>query len=304
MRFKNRNPLSRLSFGWLIFILCGFHLVLLLPFALSDDFSGDGIVELVFVAAVFDTSILLSVWIGLGGRISPWRLVVLVVLGMPVVYVGSMMESNFARDVPVMIFFFMLSISSVLLTLRFIGWQMRRVRHPGRLRAWREVLRRRKEADRSATGARPAVQFTLQGMIAWTVAWAVVLGSLSILWEIFDHEFGADSESFWILSWFALFSAIALWTACGIGFAPLRFVVFMLAIVIGCTTIDGGEEVFPFFCIWTLLLLSLIRVAGFRFLRVAPRLVYETAETENASPFDDETERSLGEGILGGQETD
>ena len=269
MLMQSRHSfLRRIRLGQLVALLCGIQFLAVISIGLCYPVNIAEGAQFVFVLGAFNTTILTSTWIGLGGRISPWRLVILVLVGLPAVWLCRITTSDILREVPVVWFFLTLAISGVFLVIHFFGWQLRTVRRPKRLQIRRKHLRHRQSIDTSKPSNKPAIQFTLRGMLIWTAVWALVLGALSSLWPAFSDAINPTLDDLLIFCWFALFSPIVLWMACGIGFFPLRIIAFVVGTWIGSLVLGDPRELSVLLCLWTWMVFLLFRIAGFRFLRV------------------------------------
>ena len=170
--------------------------------------------------------------------------------------------------------FIVLMVSSVFLMLRFFGFQLRRVRHAKHLFVRGKRIRQHKVEDKPRVAAKPVIQFTLRGILSWTAACALVLGTLTTLLPAFRDAVRIDSDTIKILCWFVFISPVAVWLACGIRLFPVRIVVFALGIWIGWKLPSDRPHVIPFY-LWTCIVFLVIRIAGYRLLRVKPNPIYE-----------------------------
>ena len=209
---------------------------------------------------------LLGFWAALGGKASPWRLVVAVV-GLTA-WVSVLEKSDAGRGGDAAIWGTVLLmqmglVSVVLMVARFLGAELTDT-----------------PAGEPANTSEPAgqwVQFTLRALLSWTTALALLLGSLHYLPKPPVRKIVSDPEGIAVLAAIlcggALIALGAIWITLGTRWPPARYVVLGLSggVAIGLMyAVLGSGQAWEIgvFCVaetlWLVVCLWLIRLAGYR----------------------------------------
>lgn len=206
---------------------------------------------------------LLGFWAALGGKATPWRLVVAVVGVTAWVSVLEKFDAGHGDDAAIwgtVLLMQMGLVSVLLMVARFLGVELT------------DTL-----ASEPAQTSEPAgqwVQFTLRALLSWTTALALLLGSLHYLPKPPLREI-ADNIAVLaaILCGGALIALGAIWITLGARWAPARYVVLGLSGGVGIglmyAVLGPGETlVLSVFCVaetvWLVGSLWLVRLAGYR----------------------------------------
>jgi len=241
--------------------------------SLVNPFHGPENELLMFLFAMLPShGSLLAFWAALGGRASPWRLVVAVV---GVVAWMWVLKHGFTGDSPYpdeirliwvfVLFSVMCLISALLMVARFFGAELTDVPADA--------------SDQPAPPQRRWEQFSLGSLLSWTTATALLLGSLHYLpkKEIVETFSFSDPSSLGALAAIMIGSALialgAIWITLGTRWTAARYVV-LLAAGIGAGGLlffaagpGGGNGLF-IFCFaqvfWVTGSLWLVRMAGYR----------------------------------------
>ena len=207
---------------------------------------------------------LLASWAALGGKASPWRLVVAIV-GV-LIWIRCQPEPRGGEDLAVWIFVLFVTmcfLSALLLIARFFGAEL---------------------TDAPADGRQPLArpegrweQFSLGALLSWTAALAVLLGSLHYIphdgvLEVFDNVEACVILAA-IVGGTSLIALAAIWITLGTRWPGARYVLLLLTAVVAVgvlyLAVDGTDFTeLAIFCaaqvFWTAGSLWLIRLAGYR----------------------------------------
>jgi len=217
-----------------------------------------------YIGILHSHGCLLGLWASLGGKVTPWRLVTAVVGVAALTWVFYETEYHYGVRDANWIFFTFLQVCLVSLVLwvaRLLGVELN------------DTLAA--EPTEAAVQQRPWIQFSIRSLLAWTAATALLLGTIPWLLK---GPFGEsiflpwDFEIVVVLCPSLIIGTIAVWGALGTRWKTGRYVA-IIATPAACSIvtwkiIDENLTVCSiFFCTqfaWILILLLLIRLAGYR----------------------------------------
>lgn len=207
---------------------------------------------------------LLGFWAALGGRATPWRLVVAAVGA--VAAMRLLAQSELMSDEPAMFVFLLLLqmgvVSLVLMIARFLGAELTDVRP---------------DAAAPVAPDRQWIQFSLGSLLSWTTAVAVLLATLHYLPRTAFEDFFSDPAQIAILAAIlgagTLIALGAVWITLGVRWPVGRYILLFLSSGIGIVVMSiviGSDEVhtISIFCVTQIVCVTgslwLVRLAGYR----------------------------------------
>jgi len=235
---------------------------------------------------------LLAVWIALGGRATPWRLVA-AVLGVA----GWLWVLNWFPDsdgysritqlelLTVILAAEMFLLSGLLMLARLLGLELTNTLRGGRPSGPLVLARPSGLEPDDASHGDPTqavadddgqwVQFSLRTLMSWTTAVAVLLSTLRYCpWRLVEDVFRDPSILAAILGGSVITALGALWIALGVRWPVVRIVVLAVTSIAGVAilqlTVGSGEDlggIVTFFvaqAVYLVVLLWLVRLAGYR----------------------------------------
>jgi len=232
----------------------------------TEPFHGPGrLVGYVVIAIPPSHGSLLGFWAALGGRATPWRLVVVTVGA--VVVMRLLASANFGPVGPEMLVFLLLLqtgvVSLVLMIARFLGAELTDALRP--------------DAAAPVAPDRQWIQFSLGSLLSWTTAVAVLLATLHYLPRKALEELTSGPDGGAILAAIlgagTLIALGAVWITLGARWPVGRYILLFLASGIGIAVMSiviGSDEVgtISIFCVTQIVCVTgslwLVRLAGYR----------------------------------------
>lgn len=219
-----------------------------------------------YIGMLLSHGSLLGFWAALGGKATPWRLVTAVVAMAALMWVCHETEHYYDAGNADWDFLTLLQVCLVSLVLwvaRLLGVELS------------DTLAT--EAAEATDQERPWMQFSIRSLLAWTAATALLLGTIPWLLK---EPFGEYNLLPWpsiefvvIIGPSLIIGTIAVWVALGTRWKIGRYVA-IIATPAACSIVtwliirnDEITEFSVFFCTqfaWILILLLLIRLAGYR----------------------------------------
>jgi hypothetical protein len=230
---------------------------------------GDG--SFASLLGIVGTATVLSVWIGAGGPVSPWRLVVVLAVTSVVLTAGWRALPNASFQVLLTTFVLVLYFSLFFLILRLCGWQIRPIRR-ARALANRPIIAEGPASGAPVTGERKRIQFTLGGMLHWMTAAVVVSAVLATLKPMMGNVLRGFFlfDSFSAMFVITTLAPVGVWAGCGLGFPDLRAALVLL-VAYAIWQVFGVSAASLLFVGYVMLPFFVIRLFGYRFLYVANR---------------------------------
>ncbi|HLA84710.1 MAG TPA: hypothetical protein VJL29_07945 [Thermoguttaceae bacterium] len=302
---QNQQRLIDWRMTGILAVLFIFHLSHVAVFGFATRFSGSfggyggrlSFLEMMLVAPQYCLPTLPAIWAAMAGSSRPWRLMIISLLGLHLVFL-AILASIYWRDYVYRseliarnvtgLFLLMLFSSLLLLIMRLWGWNMKDTsRHGnGNVNPLRNGL-----AESSATGSTDSItknfQFSLTSMLLWMTGLTLLFSVMSTLWMNYVILERNSEIVFWTMSegcGVAVLTPLVLRvTLCetmkntwpmlllllGLSIALVLVALFLQIpnpsyvqfILIYTSTITGTS------IIWTGLQLLLIRSAGYRLVR-------------------------------------
>lgn len=266
-------------FGWwaydvLFLLLCTLNLLLAILF-LSLGSSGEQmLLYLPLWSVVQGLAVLLVAWMALGGPERPWRIVVGFIFLYAVIWSTTAVRWELAEWMSRFLVWTVFHGLILLLIIRLFGWRVYDAEDEALKRTVLLAHAGRHYSD-GTKQAKAKYQFSLANMFAWMIALAVVLGTLRGIPPMSTGRMpGMSIQDVLPLYGMAVLAPFLVWAALGTSSQGIRctsFVIVVVLVSLGCY----GLFLIVSAAIWTVLLLLLVRVAGYRFSRQPTSVVVE-----------------------------